>query len=226
MALVQRRQHNKKHKRKAPKASNKTVTDYEYRLPRVNYHVPRKPPDILAVSRFTMLKTNSDLTKCLVLIIQELRKHDRESHFFRKVDLDGYDEIISNAIHFGEILENIERGGKYLTFGEIKRDTDLLWANCYKFNGQPDREKPEQRGFSNFASEVQWVYDRYVDDFIDQLVRKGWIKNQRKRQSSELLDYKENQDFLVAVKNEFEPKPKKRRIDNVGKHSSLKNRSE
>ena len=58
---------------------------------------------------------------------------------------------------------------------EFKNDIDLLWHNCYKFNGPPNSKQPKLSAFSNFAVELQFILNEYLEQFNQILIKRGYI---------------------------------------------------
>ena len=110
---------------------------------------------------------------------------DINGHFFSLVKLPDYALIIRKQIHFRDILCKL-KNHKYATVGSIKRDIDLLWSNCYRFNGQPDLKHPKQSNrFSNFARRLQIKMDAYLREFERKLTQKGWVDKKTQPQKQE-----------------------------------------
>eukprot|EP01084_Bolivina_argentea_P102431 183497_1 len=185
--------------RTAPKASNK-ISPYDYKLKKLKLTVFAKPNHIEMVERFEDIKVHQTLLDKMQLIIQQIKTHDKEEHFFHRVLLSGYSDIVLNPIHFGQILKRMNKN-KYKTLGEIKCDIDLLWTNCYHFNGKPNPNDPVTAGFSNFAAELEWVLNEYIREFVEELMSKGWIN------PNSTIPSLSSHNFLVPLDLEVPRKP-------------------
>lgn len=83
---------------------------------------------------------------------------------------------MKRPIHFGQILQKLKKTKEYPTMGHAKRDIDLLWSNCYLFNGQPDPDRPTQlNSFANWVFEREWMFAEYMKKFESNLNKMGWI---------------------------------------------------
>eukprot|EP01084_Bolivina_argentea_P252112 423101_1 len=158
-----------------------------------------KPKAFTTANTFNDLKAFPNLTEKLAIIINELKNHDIYHHFFKPVSPEiqkkhKYNEKIKNPIHFNNILNNIDKIEFYGTFGDIMCDINLLWDNCYKFNGLPDPSLPELCGFSNFASKIEWILNQYIEAFKNELISKKYLslhcENIKKNENKQLIHWK------------------------------------
>eukprot|EP01083_Nonionella_stella_P188740 696394_1 len=159
--------------------NKQTPVNWNHRLKPIDLQVPSKPNNVRKVRRFAEVQCNPMLNGKIETMIKQIKIHDRERHFFKEVEYPRYALLIRNPIHFGQILKRIG-DNKYDTMGDIKRDIDLLWHNCYTFNGPPNPKDSIHCGFSNFANDLQWALNEYMKQFEANLSAQNWIGSKPK----------------------------------------------
>ena len=165
----------KKSTSKRSKAST-TNTSAGYRVDKLNLSVPKRPSNVSAVRTFSDVKIydNKMIISKIEMIINQIKSHDDQKHFFKAVEHPSYALEIKKPIHFGQILKKLyPKNCKYKTIGRLMIDINLVWANCYQFNGPPNRSDPTV--FSNFAEDLQWAINEYMHQLEAELTKSGWI---------------------------------------------------
>ena len=157
--------------KQAKKSSNK---NNNLTLPALNLDVPKKPQSVGSVNNFDKIKVNEIIANKFELILKQIKNFDAEKHFWQKAHHPDYPKIVKKPIHFGNILRKIERK-KYKKILNIQQDIDLLWRNCYAFNGNPNPNDTTQ-AFSNWAQTIQWAVEGYMKQLKQILIKRGWIK--------------------------------------------------
>eukprot|EP01083_Nonionella_stella_P186085 680403_1 len=203
------------------RSRTKARDDNNWGLTQINLQVPPKPYNIQTVTSFDKVECNPTFNARIETMIKQIKAHDTEMHFFKKVDHPLYAQLVKNPIHFGQILKRINKN-KYDTMGEIKRDIDLLWNNCYTFNGPPNADdKTNASAFANFAHDLQWALDEYIKQFETNLTKQNWIGSKSTGSSSVHSSpkvSKKSSKHKEKIKNESKKKKKH-------KHKHKKNSS-
>eukprot|EP01084_Bolivina_argentea_P302245 521684_1 len=142
----------------------------------LNIEIPMKPNNVKTVNKFENIKlTNNNMfLSKMKTIIKHFRTYDTKGTFFKPVKNKHYNSFINNPIHFDDILNKINEK-KYKIMGEIQKDIDLIWRNCYLFNGYPDIIHPRCSEISNFAAALEWTLNQYIEQFSSLLIEKKWI---------------------------------------------------
>lgn len=107
-------------------------------------------------------------------MIEQIREYDIDLIFFQSVTLQKYLKKIKFPIHFGQILDRI-KAKQYNTVSDVQSDIDLLFANCYQYNGVPDIQSEGVSLYSVFGSHLQWILNQHIDAYKASLVSAGWI---------------------------------------------------
>eukprot|EP01083_Nonionella_stella_P255281 876412_1 len=193
------------------RSRTKARDDNNWGLTQINLQVPPKPYNIQTVTSFDKVECNPTFNARIETMIKQIKAHDTEMHFFKKVDHPLYAQLVKNPIHFGQILKRINKN-KYDTMGEIKRDIDLLWNNCYTFNGPPNADdKTNASAFANFAHDLQWALDEYIKQFETNLTKQNWIGSKSTGSSSVHSSpkvSKKSSKHKEKIKNESKKKKK------------------
>eukprot|EP01083_Nonionella_stella_P311863 1113373_1 len=147
-------------------------------LPPLSLQIAVKPASIEAEDTFECVQAFPVIVDKIKMIINQIKVFDEEQHFFKHVQKPGYNDAIANPIHFGEILDKMD-ANEYDIIAHILADIRLIWSNCYAFNGNPDRSEPELRGFSNYASELEWAMDEYWKQLEGIVKQSGYVDDDK-----------------------------------------------
>eukprot|EP01084_Bolivina_argentea_P052532 96496_1 len=171
----------------------------------IDWEIPSKPYVIGSVSSFDKIIAFPKLTVNICKILNKIKLHDPSLHFFKdSTTISDYSQQINDPMHFGLILEKI-KNRQYKTMGDVKNDIDLVWSNCYEYNGEPSIKNP----FSNWAQDLKYKLDRYMDEFVRMLKNYGYIKQKcKKRNRLDLNDGK----MTDCMHTSIEPNAKKQKI--------------
>merc|ERR1712172_301048 len=70
---------------------------------------------------------------------------------------------------------------EYKTLGEIVGDINLVWSNCYAFNGSPgptdSKNAYDKRVISNICEDLQRAMDKYLAQLKELLFANGWFES-------------------------------------------------
>ncbi|KAL2904460.1 Bromodomain-containing protein 4B [Bienertia sinuspersici] len=88
-------------------------------------------------------KCNKQELEASLEVVKKIMKMDAAEPFNVPVDpiklgIPDYFDVIDTPMDFGTIRSNLESGTKYMDSGDVYKDVQYIWDNCYKYNNKGD----------------------------------------------------------------------------------------
>eukprot|EP01026_Neomeris_dumetosa_P028530 TRINITY_DN2309_c0_g1_i1.p1 TRINITY_DN2309_c0_g1~~TRINITY_DN2309_c0_g1_i1.p1 ORF type:complete len:675 (-),score=118.72 TRINITY_DN2309_c0_g1_i1:446-2470(-) len=108
-------------------------------------------------------KQSSELFDQVVKLVKRIRSHSDARLFRESVDpvrycCPEYYDIIKRPMDLGTMLQKLNEG-RYQTVWQVKSDLDLIWSNCFLFNGIESPVGQKGRKLQQYADNL---WDKFV----------------------------------------------------------------
>ena len=129
---------------------------------------------VKSMDDFGEMNVNGFIKDYLIYITNIIINNDLKYRTFTEPvskKVSGYHKLIKKPMDLSTVIKKI-KNNKYKTLNNYESDIELIWNNCYTFNGK-------RNSYSNHAKKLDGIFNQEWKLFADELKKQGWIKKSK-----------------------------------------------